>query len=66
MLASYAHPTFGQVPAIGTPFALSGFEPSYRAGPVFDADRPDILAEPDYTPDEIADLAATDAFGRHK
>ncbi len=66
MLASYAHPTFGQVRAIGTPFALSGFEPSYRAGPAFDGDRPDILAELDYTPDEIADLAATGAFGSHE
>lgn len=63
MLASYPHPTFGQVASIGLPFTINDFEPEYRAGPSLDADREPILQELGYTTEEIAGLAAAGAFG---
>jgi crotonobetainyl-CoA:carnitine CoA-transferase CaiB-like acyl-CoA transferase len=62
-LASYPHPTFGQVSSIGLPYAISDFEPEYRAGPRLDADREPILQALGYTTEEIAGLAAAGAFG---
>lgn len=64
MLATYAHPTFGRVGAIGTPFLLSDFQPEYRAGPALDGDRQDVLEEFGFSVDERAALAAAGAFGR--
>lgn len=63
MLASYPHPTFGQVGAIGTPFMLSDFQPRYRAGPALNGDQQDILEEFGFSADERAELAAAGAFG---
>jgi crotonobetainyl-CoA:carnitine CoA-transferase CaiB-like acyl-CoA transferase len=65
MLASYPHPIFGEVRAVGTPFSLGGFQPQYRAAPILDGDRPAILEELGYSTEEIADLTAQGAFGHH-
>jgi len=63
MLASYHHRQFGQVRAIGAPFALSDFQPEYRQAPRLDGDRQVILDELGYSADEIARLADAGAFG---
>ena len=63
MLASYQHPAFGQVGAIGTPFTLGGFQPEYRAGPRLNGDQRAILADLGYDAAAIAYLAAEGAFG---
>lgn len=63
MLASYAHPTFGQVEMIGTPFTLEGFQPEYRPAPALNGDQSEILEELGYSEDECAALAAAGAFG---
>jgi crotonobetainyl-CoA:carnitine CoA-transferase CaiB-like acyl-CoA transferase len=63
MLASYPHPTFGQVRAIGAPFTLSDFKPGYRAGPALNGDQQDILEAFGFDVDERAELAAAGAFG---
>jgi crotonobetainyl-CoA:carnitine CoA-transferase CaiB-like acyl-CoA transferase len=65
MLASYPHPAFGRVRAIGTPFTLDGFQPEYRAGPRLNGDQRAILADLGYDAAAIADLAAEGAFGNH-
>jgi crotonobetainyl-CoA:carnitine CoA-transferase CaiB-like acyl-CoA transferase len=65
MLASYSHPAFGRVRAIGTPFTLGGFQPEYRAGPRLNSDQRAILADLGYDAAAIADLAAAGAFGNH-
>jgi crotonobetainyl-CoA:carnitine CoA-transferase CaiB-like acyl-CoA transferase len=64
MLATYTHPTFGTVQAIGTPFTLGNFQPEYRHAPALDADRLDILAELGYSARDIAMLTAAGAFGQ--
>ena len=63
MLATYPHPTFGQVGSIGLPYTISDFEPEYHAGPRLDADREPILHALGYTTEEIGRLAAAGAFG---
>ncbi|HWE62884.1 MAG TPA: CoA transferase [Chloroflexota bacterium] len=63
MLATYSHPTFGQVEAIGTPFTLSGFQPTYQPGPALNGDQQAILDELGYSADERSALAAAGAFG---
>ncbi|HXN01207.1 MAG TPA: CoA transferase [Candidatus Dormibacteraeota bacterium] len=63
MLASYAHPTFGQVESIGLPLTFSGFSPEYRAGPSLNADRDSILGTLGYAADEITRLEEAGAFG---
>src|SRR5919197_3006921 len=65
MLASYPHPAFDRVRAIGTPFALGGFQPEYRAGPRLNGDQQTIPADLGYDAAAIADLAAAGAFGSH-
>jgi crotonobetainyl-CoA:carnitine CoA-transferase CaiB-like acyl-CoA transferase len=63
MLASYAHPAFGQVQSMALPLKISGFSPEYRAGPGFDADRNSILGSLGYGGDEIARFEEAGAFG---
>jgi crotonobetainyl-CoA:carnitine CoA-transferase CaiB-like acyl-CoA transferase len=63
MLAEYSHQTLGEVTAIGTPFALSGFQPGYHAAPRLGGDQEAILDELGYGVDERAALAAAGAFG---
>jgi crotonobetainyl-CoA:carnitine CoA-transferase CaiB-like acyl-CoA transferase len=63
MLASYTHPTFGQVEGMALPLKISGFSPEYRAGPRLDADRDAILGTLGYAADEIARLEEAGAFG---
>ncbi|HEY8285860.1 MAG TPA: CoA transferase [Chloroflexota bacterium] len=63
MLATYDHPVFGQVAMTGTPFTLSGFRPTYRRAPAYNADQQALLDELGYSPAERAELAAGGAFG---
>ena len=65
MLASYPHPTFGEVRAVGTPVTLGEFEPEFHAAPPLDRDRLHILEELGYGPHDIADLTDRGAFGHH-
>lgn len=65
ILASYSHPTLGDVRSVGTPFALGGFEPAYSAGPQLDGDRERILQELGYSGEEIEALEKDGVFGSH-
>ena len=63
MLAEYDHPRLGTVRAVGSPLAVSGFAPHYRAAPALGADTIDLLAELGYDDELTARLAADGAFG---
>lgn len=63
MLASYCHPTFGDVRSVGTPLRLTGFAPTYSPGPALDGDRQDLLRTLGYSVEEIARLTDAGAFG---
>ena len=63
LLASYPHPIFGTVDAIGAPFTLGGHRPEYRAAPALDADRAAVLAELGYAAPDVTALADAGAFG---
>jgi crotonobetainyl-CoA:carnitine CoA-transferase CaiB-like acyl-CoA transferase len=63
MLASYPHPLFGVVKAIGTPFTIGDFRPHYHPAPLLGGDASSVLKELGYSSDEVAELATGDAFG---
>lgn len=63
MLASYDHPSLGEVRSVGLPLRVGGFEPEYRAGPRYGEHQDAILADAGYSPAEIRELAASGAFG---
>jgi crotonobetainyl-CoA:carnitine CoA-transferase CaiB-like acyl-CoA transferase len=63
MLAEYDHPAFGTVRSVGLPLTMSGFEPTYVAGPGLGADGGHILGELGYDDREVAGLRTAGAFG---
>jgi len=63
MLASYPHPTLGDVKTVGLPIKMDGFAPVYQPGPSLDGDREAVLAGAGYRAEEIDDLRSRGAFG---
>jgi len=63
MFVEYEQAELGTVRTVGSPLEFDGFEPVYKAGPEFGADRMAILTEHGYSPMQIDDLAAQGAFG---
>ena len=63
MLAEYDHPSFGVVRSIGLPMMLGGFEPTYRHGPLLNADGKAILADLGYDDAAVERLRVGGAFG---
>lgn len=64
LLASYPHPVFGTVRAVGTPLKVGAFQPSYRMAPLLGADNEDILHEFGYDDSQIRTLCLQGTFGR--
>jgi crotonobetainyl-CoA:carnitine CoA-transferase CaiB-like acyl-CoA transferase len=64
MLAEYDHPTLGRVRSVGLPLHVAGFRPTYSPGPQLGADQSRVLAALGYGEAEVAELAASGAFGR--
>src|SRR6266699_1382228 len=63
MLASYRHPALGEVLTVGLPIKMGEFAPTYGPAPSLDGDRPAVLTEAGYQPDEIDGLRGRGAFG---
>lgn len=63
LLASYPHPVFGELRAVGTPFALDCFAPEYTMAPPLGADNASLLAGLGYSAEEVTQLAAAGALG---
>lgn len=64
LLASYPHPVFGTVRAVGTPLTVGNFEPKYRMAPTLGSDNEEILRELGYDDDGIRAMCREGAFGR--
>lgn len=63
MLASYQHPTLGDVRSIASPLHMSGYTPPYRAAPALGGDTANLLLQAGFSQAEIARLAEQGAFG---
>jgi crotonobetainyl-CoA:carnitine CoA-transferase CaiB-like acyl-CoA transferase len=63
MLAAYAHPTLGEVRAVGVPLRVAGYTPNYGPSPELAADTDVLLSELGFDEDAIAALREAGAFG---
>lgn len=66
MLAEYDSPVFGKVRSIGSPVALSGYQPDYSAAPALDADRVSLLEGLGMSTKDIEELQRRGAFGTNR
>jgi crotonobetainyl-CoA:carnitine CoA-transferase CaiB-like acyl-CoA transferase len=64
LLASYPHPVFETVRAVGTPLTVGDFQPSYRMAPPLGGDNEEILHELGYDKDQIRAMCLDGAFGK--
>jgi crotonobetainyl-CoA:carnitine CoA-transferase CaiB-like acyl-CoA transferase len=63
LIAGYDHQALGLVRFLRAPFALAGFEPTYRPGPRLAADGRSILQQHGYTEADVSALSEQGAFG---
>lgn len=64
MLVEYEHDALGHVESVGNPMRVNGYDPVARPGPMLGQDHEAIVAELEYTPEELASLRAGGAFGQ--
>lgn len=64
MLATYEHPTLGQVRSVGSPLRASDFDPQYRPAPRYADDRDAVLKEIGLDQAAIDALEDEGAFGQ--
>jgi crotonobetainyl-CoA:carnitine CoA-transferase CaiB-like acyl-CoA transferase len=65
MIATFDHPTFGQIMTPGTPIKIGSHHPKYRKAPDLGEDTEAVLQRIlGYSPDKIERLARLGAFGR--
>jgi crotonobetainyl-CoA:carnitine CoA-transferase CaiB-like acyl-CoA transferase len=63
MLATYDHPSLGQVRGVASPLKVSNFDPRYTAAPPYDGDRDEILREIGLDKAAVRSLDEEGAFG---
>ena len=63
MLASFTHPSLGEVKSIGLPLHVAGYTPQYEASPALGADTRDALKSAGLSDSDITELGNAGAFG---